>query len=65
MIERYRRRLSGPLLDRIDLHIEAPRVAHKDLAASCSAEPSAAIRERVEGASLFQNEMSLKPSSCF
>jgi len=56
MIERYNRRLSGPLLNRIDLHIEAPRVAHKDLAASCSAEPSAAIRARVEAARQIQRQ---------
>lgn len=48
MIQRYRSRLSGPLLDRIDLHVEVPRVAHKDLAGSAPAEPSAAIRSRVE-----------------
>ena len=48
MIQRYRSRLSGPLLDRIDLHVEVPRVAHKDLAGSTPAEPSAAIRSRVE-----------------
>jgi magnesium chelatase family protein len=48
MIQRYRSRLSGPLLDRIDLHVEVPRVAHKDLAGSALAEPSAAIRIRVQ-----------------
>ncbi|MEE4254332.1 MAG: ATP-binding protein, partial [Desulfuromusa sp.] len=31
MLQRYRNRLSGPLLDRIDLHVEVPRVPHKDL----------------------------------
>ena len=34
--QRYRSRLSGPLLDRIDLHIMAPRVPHKDLASTAS-----------------------------
>ncbi|WP_225072101.1 ATP-binding protein [Desulfuromonas sp. CSMB_57] len=48
MIQRYRSRLSGPLLDRIDLHVEVPRVAHKELAGSTPAEPSSAIRVRVE-----------------
>ncbi|WP_233189476.1 ATP-binding protein [Geothermobacter hydrogeniphilus] len=56
MTQRYRSRLSGPLLDRIDLHIEAPRVAHKDLAATCSAESSAAIRARVEAARQIQRK---------
>ena len=50
MLQRYRSRLSGPLLDRIDLHIEVPRVAHKDLADPVDAEPSEAIRARVESA---------------
>jgi len=56
MIQRYRSRLSGPLLDRIDLHIEAPRVAHKDLTATTPAESSAVIRQRVETARCIQME---------
>jgi len=56
MTQRYRSRLSGPLLDRIDLHIDAPRVAHKDLAATAPAESSAAIRARVEGARQVQRQ---------
>ncbi len=46
-IERYRNRISGPLLDRIDIHVEAPAVAFKELSGGGSAEPSAAILERV------------------
>ncbi|MEA3249331.1 MAG: YifB family Mg chelatase-like AAA ATPase [Patescibacteria group bacterium] len=49
-IERYRRRVSGPLLDRIDLHIEVPRVKPEELLKRPSSEPSARIRERVESA---------------
>ncbi len=56
MIERYRRRLSGPLLDRIDLHIEVPRVQHKDLADPVDGESSAVIRARVEAARAIQRE---------
>lgn len=56
MIERYRRRLSGPLLDRIDLHVEVPRVLHRDLADPVDGEPSAAIRARVEAARQVQRE---------
>ena len=56
MTQRYRSRLSGPLLDRIDLHVEVPRVAHKDLADPVDAEPSAAIRARVEAARARQSE---------
>ncbi len=43
----YRSRISGPLLDRIDLHIEAPAVSVKDLAHAAPGESSASIRERV------------------
>jgi magnesium chelatase family protein len=46
-VERYRERISGPLLDRIDLHVEAPAVAFDELRSTESAEPSAAIRERI------------------
>jgi magnesium chelatase family protein len=56
MIERYRRRLSGPLLDRIDLHIEVPRVPHRELADPVDAESSAIIRARVEAARRIQNQ---------
>lgn len=50
MIQRYRSRLSGPLLDRIDLQVQVPRVPHRDLASPLDAEPSAAIRARVDRA---------------
>ncbi len=56
MIHRYRSRLSGPLLDRIDLHIEVPRVPHKDLAELVDGESSATIRTRVEKARALQRE---------
>ena len=55
-IRRYRQRLSGPLLDRIDLQIEVPRVAHKDLADQRDGESSAAIRARVEAARIIQRK---------
>ncbi len=53
-VERYRRKISGPLLDRIDLHVEAPAVEYKDLTDSIPAEPSASIRERVMKARTLQ-----------
>jgi len=56
MLQRYRSRLSGPLLDRIDLHIDVPRVPHKDLADPVDAEPSEAIRARVESAREVQRQ---------
>ncbi len=46
-INRYLRRVSGPLLDRIDLHLEVPRVSPADLIAQGAGEPSSVIRERV------------------
>ncbi len=49
-IDQYRQRISGPLLDRIDLHVEVPQVAYRDLKGGPAGEPSAAIRARVERA---------------
>ncbi|MBT4520002.1 MAG: YifB family Mg chelatase-like AAA ATPase [Halieaceae bacterium] len=47
-VQRYRQRISGPLLDRIDLHIDVPRVAASALLNNdCSGEPSARVRARV------------------
>ena len=50
MIQRYRKRISGPLLDRIDIHIEVPRVAYEKLSGATRGEPSSALRARVEAA---------------
>jgi len=47
MIHRYRSRISGPLLDRIDLRIEVPAVKYRDLADRSESEPSVAIAARV------------------
>jgi magnesium chelatase family protein len=55
-IERYRSRISGPLLDRIDIHLEVPAVAYRDLVGAGAEEPSAAIRRRVELATVRQRE---------
>jgi len=55
-IQRYRQRLSDPLLDRIDLQIEVPRVPHKDLADPVEGESSATTRARVEKARTIQRE---------
>ena len=49
-VQRYRQRISGPLLDRIDLHIEVPSIEYRDMASERSEEPSSAIRERVSAA---------------
>ena len=55
-IDRYRNRISGPLLDRIDLHVEMTEVAYEELASAQEGEPSAAVRERVEHARRIQQE---------
>ncbi len=49
-VARYRGRLSGPLLDRIDLHVEVPAIPFRDLAGEGQGESSAAVRGRVEAA---------------
>ncbi len=54
MLQRYQTRLSGPLLDRIDLHIEVPRVSYKELTDTRSPEASVTIRTRVEAARQLQ-----------
>lgn len=48
VIERYRKRVSGPILDRIDLHVTVKEVNPKDLSDLPSGEPSHAIRDRVQ-----------------
>src|SRR5947209_5559012 len=49
-VMRYQRKLSGPLLDRIDIHAEVPRVEYDKLTGTTAPEPSSAIRERVQQA---------------
>ncbi|HYL42319.1 MAG TPA: ATP-binding protein, partial [Ktedonobacteraceae bacterium] len=49
-IARYQKRISGPLLDRIDIHVEVPRVDYEKLADKRNAETSEMIRKRVQAA---------------
>lgn len=56
MVTRYQKRISGPLMDRIDLHVDVPRVEYEKLTAASRGEPSADIRERVEAARARQAE---------
>ena len=53
-IQRYRSRLSGPLLDRIDLHVEVPAVPYEDLRAEGASKSSAAMRDAVNAARAIQ-----------
>jgi magnesium chelatase family protein len=53
-IQRYRARISGPLLDRIDIQVEVPAVKYKELADRTTGESSLAIRERVDHARRVQ-----------
>jgi magnesium chelatase family protein len=56
VVQRYLARVSGPLLDRIDLHVEVPAVRYRELSDHRSAEPSEEIRARVSAARLRQRE---------
>ena len=55
-IEKYNKRISGPLLDRIDLHVEVPRLPYSEMTAKQKGEPSAAVRERVIKARRIQEK---------
>jgi len=56
IIQRYLAKVSGPLLDRIDMHIEVPAVPYKELRSKADANSSAQIRERVEEARDIQRQ---------
>jgi magnesium chelatase family protein len=53
-IRQYRARISGPLLDRIDIHIEVPAVRYREMTGSTAAESSAEVRERIHRARKLQ-----------
>jgi magnesium chelatase family protein len=64
-VTRYQKRISGPLLDRIDIHVEVPRVDFEKLTDDRLGEPSEAIRARVEAARQTQRERFAEgPASC-
>ncbi|MCX6345856.1 MAG: YifB family Mg chelatase-like AAA ATPase [Armatimonadetes bacterium] len=56
MIHKYLQRISGPLLDRIDIHVEVPRLKQDELMSKSSGEPSSNIRARVRAAREIQYE---------
>ena len=55
-IQRYLAKISGPLLDRIDIHVEVPAVKYQELSAQTKGEPSKVVRERVIKARLIQDQ---------
>src|SRR5665647_2489598 len=55
-VARYRGRISGPLLDRIDIHLEVPAVPQEDLLRQTAGEASGPVRERVAAARQVQIE---------
>jgi magnesium chelatase family protein len=61
-VARYRRKISGPLLDRIDIHMEVPAVPPEDLAARPEGEGSAQVRTRVAAARATQLARQGKPN---
>jgi len=62
-VARYRGRISGPLMDRIDVHLEVPAVAQEDLLKHAAGEASAAVRARVEAAHRLQIDRQGKNNS--
>lgn len=62
-VSRYRSKISGPLLDRIDMQIEVPALPESELTQGDAGEPSAAIRARVEAARQMQLARQGKPNA--
>jgi magnesium chelatase family protein len=55
-IDRYRGRISAPLWDRLDMHIEVPALKYRDIMSSCGGDTSAVVRERVKNARARQQK---------
>lgn len=55
-VQRYESKLSGPLLDRVDMHLEVSAVPYKDMSSTRRGEPSSVIKKRVEKARLIQKK---------
>lgn len=60
-VERYRQKISGPLLDRIDLHLQVPPVSYQELYKTAQEENSETIRERVKAAYKRRQSLSVDP----
>ncbi|HWC29639.1 MAG TPA: ATP-binding protein, partial [Dehalococcoidia bacterium] len=64
-VSRYQRRISGPLLDRIDIFVEVPRVDYEKLSSLAPAEPSSQVRSRIDRARQLQTErFAARPAQC-
>jgi magnesium chelatase family protein len=63
MITKNRNRISGPLLDRIDIHIEVPAVKYKEMAGEATGETSEQVRGRVEQARDVQRKRFKHPNA--
>lgn len=63
MITKYRNRISGPLLDRIDIHVEVPAVKYKEMAGEATGEKSEDVRVRVEQARDIQRRRFKHPNA--
>ena len=57
MIKSYQKRISGPFMDRIDVHVEVPRVPFEELSDKRIGEPSVKVRKRVEAAGTVWREL--------
>ena len=55
-IQRYKAKMSGPLLDRIDIHVEVPPVRFQDISTESPGDPSSEIKKRVKKARTIQQE---------
>ncbi len=64
-VQRYMAKVSGPMMDRIDIHVEVQKVHYEDLAIPSTSEPSEVIRERVIRARERQNKRFIKVSHVF
>ncbi|HET7143382.1 MAG TPA: ATP-binding protein [Anaerolineales bacterium] len=62
-VTKYQKRISGPLLDRIDIHIEVPRVDYEKLSGNKVSESSKSIRTRVQAARNIQQARFTNPNS--
>src|SRR5574341_674177 len=62
-VTKYQKRISGPLLDRIDIHVEVPRVDYQKLSDDRLGESSETIRQRVQAARDIQRNRFVHPDS--